>query len=451
MHQVFFNAPTLRRAIYQVFGDMRGLRRAWRQRFGDALALRLELDQPFAMQDGLRLELLHKFGIFSEALRLELLQDWDIKDITALRREIYQVFGVQGSGEALSYTVAVTVDGVAVANPVQITIERDIDLYSIDCRLTVGGQAAWTVYTDNADVVLTIDAVDYHLVVVAPTRTRSHGAGTYIVELMSPACRLAQGFADPVSGELTGMASAIAAALAPGYTITWLIHDEYYAPGVLIAAEEYPIDIIRKLAAALRGVVQSNPDGSLTVMYRRPVHVPDRSTATVDHTLSDADDFYTAADTPERRPGYNNFTVSNQNAASGGLRMESVDISRTVKEVRGYQTPWTGAFDLTHTGGYWVQIEPLGPDGIETRSEAEVVEFVDGAGRTRYPVYAQSVVTWEPNNNLGTITFSEDGDLTSSVVGDSLLALTYQTKCKLWRVRNSRAEQLQLVADDEVA
>ena len=125
------------------------------------------------------------------------------------------------------------------------------------------------------------------------------------------------------------------------------------------------------------------------------------------------------------------------------IRSYYEDISATVKEVRGYQVPWNGLFDLTHTGGGWVVIEPL---GIETREETETVEFVSGAGATRYPMYGLVSVEWQ-QNNLGTITTAEDGSLTSSVDGQSLAEITYTTKCKLWRVTDPRGEQLQLVAE----
>jgi hypothetical protein len=132
-------------------------------------------------------------------------------------------------------------------------------------------------------------------------------------------------------------------------------------------------------------------------------------------------------------------------SSSESLRIEDETVSDGVHHLRVYQTPWADDFDLRHTGGDWVYLEDL---GIEERQETETVEFVSGQGRARYPVYGVVSVAWK-QVNLGTVTRSEDGLLTASVDGESLLEITYTTRAHKWAASNSVLEEVQFVAEME--
>lgn len=444
-YQAFTDAR-IRKAIYQVFNDAQVVRGSWHQRFYGSIAIRQVVEQVFAVPELVRMVVEQDFAITASALRREFNQAFAVKDVDLLRKTVHQVFQLAGvAGEHRQYTVSISVDGALVPNPAKVNLERDIDQYYIEAIVTPAIQAHFVMYTHRAAVVLTINGQPYTLVVTTPQRSRAHGGGSYTVECQSPAVVLGEKYADTVSGEYIGFSSAIAAQLAPGFVIDWQIQDEYYRAGSLIVADQYPIEVIRELAAAVKGVVQSQPDGSLKVIRRRQVQVDQLQEVAPDYTLSDVDDFSTVSEEPLRRKRYNAYTVTNQATADKGLLPPEVtDISADVKQVRGYQVPWDGAFDLTHSGGAWVQIEP---QGIEERVETETIEFVDGTGSTQYPIYGWSHLSWQATN-LGTVTIAEDGKLRSTVVGESLLEFTYTTRCKLWQVTDPKNEQLQLVAQE---
>ena len=86
------------------------------------------------------------------------------------------------------------------------------------------------------------------------------------------------------------------------------------------------------------------------------------------------------------------------------------------------------------------------PMGREDRQETETVEFVAGAGKVKYPIYAVDSTEWQ-QTNLGSVALAEDGSLTAAVAAQSLLTITYTTRCLLWRVRDPNNEQLQLVVE----
>lgn len=437
----------VRNTWFQVFGDAPTVRQQWLHQFSYLVPVRYQVEQVFNLPDLVRLVLHQDFAIAAAALRAQFHQEFSVKDVELLRREVYQVFQLAGPvGGQRQYTVSVVVDGEQAPNPAKITLERDIDLYYIEAIVTPAIQAHFKLYRHRATVLLSLNGRSYTLMVTTPQRNRAHGGSSYTVELQSPAVQLGEKYADTVSGEYTGFASAIAAELAHGFAVDWQAHDEFYAPGTLIVADQYPIEVIRDLASAGKAVVQSNPDGSLKIVRRRKKRVEQLGECVPDYTLSDVDDFYTVAEEPLRRKKYNAYTVRNQAVSDEGLRVPEVtDISAQVKEVRGYQVPWDGNFDLTHRGGTWAVVEPL---GIEERQITEQVIFQDGTGSTDYPIYAWSGISWD-QTNLGTITFNEDGSLQSTVAGESLLNITYTTRCKVWRVRDSRTEDLLLVAEED--
>ena len=464
LHHNFSDAATLRKSLYHVFGDMLAQRFSLHHNFSDAILLRKAFEHRFAIAELLRLSNKHEFAITSEALRKSTYHDLSIQDVDTLRRSLYHVFGVLGvsSGENdLTCTVESRLGGELVKNGSRINIERDIEIYHIDCELKVAGQGEWVKYRRGMDYAVTINGKTYNLIVTVPTRTRQHGASVYNVLCQSPSVRLGYGWSETVSGEFTGFASDIAAqlsAMGPAgdvFTIDWRVevHNEFYGPGEFIVAEEYPIEAIARLAAVHKGVVLSDPDGVTLRIIRRPGkhRVDERSSASPDYSLSDAHHWFVQSESPDLRDGYNKYLVTDQSSSDNtGLRQENEAISRTEKRVRGYQVPWDGEFDLTHRGGDWVYIvaEPLEERVIEN----EIVKFEDGEGSTLYPIYDWSIAGadgdgWK-EHNLGTVTAAEDGTLTSSVEGDSLLSITYTTRCRVWRVTDPRDEQLMLVAEE---
>ena len=259
---------------------------------------------------------------------------------------------------------------------------------------------------------------------------------------MSPAALLGEPYSAPIEGELSGLASSLAATLAGSVPLSWQTVDWAIPPATWIASGETPLALLKQLAGAVGSVVQSRPDGGLVVLPAYPVSLPAWPTATPDLTLTEILDCFSTGATPDHRLGYNRYLLTDRMASSDSLRLEETGLTATTKEVRGYQVPWTGDFALIHTGGDWVQIEDL---GIEERQETETVEIVAGAGRVRYPLHSVVALEWQ-QTNLGSLTTGEDGAIQAAIDGQSLVRLTYTTRCRRWRVRDPRNEQLQLVA-----
>ena len=99
------------------------------------------------------------------------------------------------------------------------------------------------------------------------------------------------------------------------------------------------------------------------------------------------------------------------------------------------------------SGGYDISIEYLGvfeetyPPLTE---DPETVEFVNGAATTSKNIYGIVERNWV-RDDLGGITPSEDGHLTSEVLGESLMKLRYTIRYRKWRVVSPVLPEVQFI------
>jgi hypothetical protein len=346
------------------------------------------------------------------------------------------------SAAIVAPTSACTIGGMAVDH-LAIDLSWGRDQYTISATVTLADAADYALAQVGTSIVLTMQGTDYHLKIESRQRQRSHGEWTYTVSCLSPAAWLDAPYSATINGAQTGLASVIASTLSGQVSLAWATVDWTLAAGDLFATDQTQLALIRQLAAAPGGVLLSLPDGSLVVEPAYPVAVNLWPQSAASAVIRESMDVLSAGETDDHRPGYNVFLITDQVSAADTLRIDPESESALVSLLRVYQTPWEDDFDFRHTGGNWVQLEDL---GIEQRQVSEVVEFVAGEGRTQYPIYSLDSATWQ-QVNLGAVSFVETGTLTASVEGESLLALTYTTRCRKYRARDSQSEQVQFVAE----
>jgi hypothetical protein len=337
---------------------------------------------------------------------------------------------------------ACTIGGVAI-DPLAIDLTWSRDQYTISATVTLEDAADYALARVGTPIVLTLYGTDYHLQVESRQRQRSHGEWAYTVSCLSPAAWLDAPYSATINGAQTGLASVVASTLAGTIPLTWATVDWTLAAGDLFATDQTQLALIRQLAAAPGGVLLSLPDGSLVVEPAYPVAVNLWPQAAPSAVIRESMDVISSGETDDHRPGYNIYLITDQVSSADSLRIDSESESELVYLLRIYQTPWVNDFDFRHTGGDWVQLEDL---GIEERQVEEVVEFIAGEGRVQFPIYALASAEWK-QVNLGSVSFVEEGTLTSSTEGESLLAITYTTRCRRYRARDSRSEQVQFVAE----
>ncbi|MGV0961854.1 MAG: hypothetical protein ACOYB1_18670 [Limnohabitans sp.] len=449
--QYYGDTPAVRRLLAQYYGSATMLRRLLAEPYGDALALRQTLDQEWTLPEALRRIMEQRYSISGDELRSLMAENYAISEYELLRMQIDQVY-VMGAAGALSQRpeISATADGVAI-DPHHISIEVDEGEYAIRGEIHLARQDEylrchhlWT------EIVITIDGDEYRLLVDSPRRSRPElGRAEYIVPCVSPTVLLDAPYADTITREFAGaMASAIVADLAAsaGISVAWQCVDWYLPPATLYANAETPLSVIRKIVAAVGGIIQTTPAGILLCRPEYPVTVPGWATATPDHYLTDMDNYFSVDSSPVIRDGFNRFLISNQDAATAGLTIEQVDIDATTKEIRVYQVPWndTSIISLRTSGGAWVSIID---DGVIPETITDQVEIVGGEGQTTKPIYAMTSHAYK-QEILGAITTAEDGHLTTEIKYNSLLDVVYSTRYRRFIVSDSRIEDVQFYPEE---
>lgn len=444
LSQFYGDTPTIFRQLIQYYGNAAPAKRALVQLYGDALAIRRLISHPYALPAHLAAFIAQRYGVAGEQLQAVVDKLWALKGVDLPQKAIAQPYGILGDpSQILSYQVAVTAGGQPI-DPLHLSIEASRDQYCLSCEIHCATLADYLACTVGGPLSITINDEPFLFFVESRSRDRGHGTAEYVVRGLSPTARLDAPYAEPVTGELTGLASAIIASLAPGVALSYRTVDWFIPPATLLVSDQTPLEIIRAIAHAAGAIVQTAPDGTLIIEPDYPVAVPAWESTAPEYALSDALDFFTVSEEFDHRDGFNRYLISDQLTSETTLRLEEETISETVKNIRGFRTPWVGDFSLRHTGGPWVTIEPL---GVESQELSEVVEFVAGSGRTQRPIYGVISLAWL-QTGLGSVTHAEDGRLVAAVEAESLLAITYMTKCLRWKVTNPRNEQVQFVAEE---
>lgn len=449
--QYYGDTPTFRRLLAQYYGSALVLRRICNHPYDDYLKFISAIDQEWSFPEFLRRILQQKYSISGSHLARIMDEQYNLSQYQLLRTLLDQVFVLPPS-ETLVQTpsVFVTADDILI-DPHHVSIEIDEANFSIRGEIHLASEDDFLRCKHmQTTISITIDATEFVMLPDSPRRSRSElGHTEYYVPVVSPTVLLDAPNAEPITQAFSGsMASTIAADMAnlASISLDWQLLDWYIPSATLYANNETPLAIIRKIVAAVGGILQTSPEGLLICRPEYPLTLPDWPTATPDFYLTDMDNFFSVDSTPVIREGYNRYLVSNQDAATAGLTLESTDITATSKKIRVYQVPWNEAatINLQTSGGDWVSIIA---DGIHTEEITDQVEIIAGSGRTSKPFYGMLLSAYL-QDSLGTITVSEDGQITTEDSGNSLLHLTYTTRYHQFTVTDSHIEDVQFYPEE---
>lgn len=193
-----------------------------------------------------------------------------------------------------------------------------------------------------------------------------------------------------------------------------------------------PMEVIRQVAAAVGGVVDSLPNGVLRVRPKFPVPVPQWGPDTVDHQYVEEEDIFTSNEDDVPVRVFDKFRVMDTQAFSGLDRLEFEEIDSTRGKVRAYPSPY-------RTNVILFSSHPeasSGPHVEEYRDEEETVEIYNGEGSVRFPVTSVNSIQWEGTNLLGVVAGNDSTKITATHPTEkfSLLKISYKTRCLVFPV-----------------
>jgi len=468
--QYYGDVRQLKAWLIQRYGDVAQLKTWLEQKYGDSGALMAWLEQPYQFPAILEAALIQRYGLGGAQLAAALLQAYDINQHRQLTTSLLQPYLLQGLPAARAgdpgdppahrhdFVYELSLAGQAVSPHVINWDYRRSRFYGT-ISMSFKRQEQAQLAEDLAPIVLTFGGQQYHFEVEGGFNESSgFGSLVYTVEGHSKVKRLGAPHAAPVNGKLdSAWASAMFQALADPYgvTIDYQITDEWLDD--IEASNETPAEIMQRILPD-EAKLQPTPAGdTLRVVWEYETSIPSWRTIDPAATIDDLSGFSSTSESSDIQKGYNKFVVIDQETAEDNTNLVQEQIDEHTIEVRLYLSPWSDLlqFELDHTGGSWVSIEPFGGDNYEELTET--VEFIDGSGSTARPVDEVLTTEWL-EDDLGAVTPDDDGLLTAArqrvwnadqtdyTGGDSLLEITYRARYWRWIVRNPRSESVQVVA-----
>jgi hypothetical protein len=329
---------------------------------------------------------------------------------------------------------------------VQATLSCDEDSPVWIAQIEVAAVADFALIAIGDDITLTLGLETFAFVIDGKTLSReSIDAQRCNLTAVSPLALLDAPFAGTTRYYESDAISAEAAVENLIGPVDWQLPSWTIPAGRLLLENVTPLAAARNIVAAIGGIIESNPEGSVVCRRRHPISIPQYGATQPAGSLFDADVLSVSSQIAPMR-GYNRVTIANEEGATGSAsdRIEFVvdpdDPYRgTVRAYLSVSRPVA----LVHTGHASTVVASL---GAVTRTETETVEFIEGQSSTRYPVAAITSSIWQ-HSALGA--FVADGQgLVAAAPGYSLLRIAYTTTSLDWRVALPVDEEVQFVLVD---
>ena len=365
-------------------------------------------------------------------------------DVNSYINEVYQIIS---DGSLITPSNTLEINGTPTPF-MSATCEFNQSEYPGILEIELVDYESW----DNADylqeVVLVNGSDTYKFLIFDKTKNEDVQNTSLFIEARSHGYTLDFPYAESVDADFSiGMASVTVNSLAAleGLTVDWQIPVDWLLTGEGIQlGGESPLSGILKIVNAVGGILQSNPDGTLYAVPRYISDTDKYDVAQPDLFLTTGEDFETTESTSDKRNGYNTYFVSDIPSAAASYFLEVEKISEREMIVKAYQDPWTeDGVVLDTSDSQSVTIERL--DDVNDLALCEVIEIIEGGGRTPKPIYSQVGYDYTGRDDLGLITFTESGDLTTFIKGESLVKYSYLTRYRQWRVTDFETENVQFI------
>lgn len=445
------NAPQLASALVGRYGDAALVQTALVGRYGDMVPVLSALEGRYHLMHAVASAMVGQYAICGSEVLAALVGRYDLKERNEITAALVGYYSLLPGATVQQFVCPVRIGGVAVRwASVSWTLSEDA--YLIEATITLRDSSEFGSINKLDTVEIDWAGTTHTLFVASKLRARSisgdAGSAEYGAEYTIVCRSLSAGLDAPhalpvtMSWPATTLASSIAADLIATLpdllTLDWRLEDWLQPGGTFFLTDESPLEGLRKLAAIIGGIVQTSPENALILRMADAVPPASWATTTPAWTIDDSG-LFSDAESEAESNRYNVVTVTNQGEANSSIRFEVNDISEYRKQVRGYRVPWAD-FGLATSGGAWITIEDGGI--VEEQVVDELVEFIDGSASAAKPIYSQVAVVWQ-QAILGSVTASEDGSLTSAVLGNSMAKITYTTRYHLWIGASDRSEDVQ--------
>ncbi len=290
---------------------------------------------------------------------------------------------------------------------------------------------------------LTIGGEKYELLVDNKTASRSGvGAPELRAAVISKSATLTAPRAAPIERSWgQAIQARDAAEEAVGTTIDWQLLDWQIPGGRLAVYGAAPLEVVKTIAHAAGGVVETKTDGSLLVRHLFPVAVPDWGKVAPDHILTDTEHNLAVIESHRYRHRCDRVTVRGYQPQTGYLSMEVDDRQGGLNGGRTNFVPGATAGILVRAGpGIALSTVTssagnLHPAGTQTWQESHDLAFT-GTDHAQLPKPVQALSSWIwLGANLGVLTLMPDGmTVQATGAGHALVRVTVTIAARGYRL-----------------
>jgi hypothetical protein len=253
----------------------------------------------------------------------------------------------------------------------------------------------------------------------------------YSIQALSPVVR----FQKPRDRGLTvtydepRSARSLVEELLAGIPLDWRLLDWDIPANRLSIENADRLEIAQRIVAAPGGVLESLPDGSLVARYRYPLSPTVYAEALPEAIASTDREIFDYAEQDKINDYFNRVRVSD---VPPDDYEDYIEYLEELSVLRAYTYPFDPEATLTHTSSEAITLNRIGVQYLQlgdTEETREVIEIVQGQGRTRYPIFSLTSFTYQ-TRHLGGISFDPDGTAlyTADPEGYSLVEVVYVTR-----------------------
>ena len=328
--------------------------------------------------------------------------------------------------------------------PVQIGIAEDEEAWTGIVEIV--DKAGFQQIKVNDPVSLVLGSETYAFMVDSRELSRGGARPRMVIRLISITANLALPRSQPIERTWdTAVQARMAAEEAINQIIVWNLLDWLIPADRLSFFNASPINIVKTIAQAAGGVLETSPGGTLRVRHRFPVPVPEWLTATPDHILTDTSHNLSVQEKfvfktrinqvaiREFQPTTGQITASLDNRSEGGLNPEGQPpmIPGSSPGLLVHTGPGVKVSDVESTAGNLQQ------DTIQVYQEEADLLF-DWSDTAKLSTPAQSLDAWTwMGNDLGTLTLGSDWTtVTAASTGLAIARVKFTIKADGWRLQS---------------
>jgi len=207
--------------------------------------------------------------------------------------------------------------------------------------------------------------------------------------------------------------------------------------------DKLPITVISDLANAVGAVVQTVQGGTQLII--RPLWpVSLNNITSYDHVLTSDNDLESVSYNWDKRDLYNKIDVSNVGSVDRlSVSFESEGDGNVIT-LKAYVVPFQDIDLQDSAEGYLESVY----QGVHEEEHEELIEIIDGTGRTSKPFYQRLRKTYY-RADLGEMVTTESGEITADIAGETLVEFLYISKYHQWQITLQDESSQVYVLEDE--